>query len=230
MNKNQNDKAMRLEMVKVNHIRFAAEILSGNARINLTQMSQPFGRSFRPGNWLKTEEAQRYIKAISVATNIATADLVEVRQGGSHENQGTWCNDYRIALRFAQWLSPEFSIMVDEAILRLMSGKRPANLRNRLPMPKDRNEALGAFFAELWKWVTIEDEKEVAQLLGVSRHHVHEVLMGRRPGYAVLSALTEHGSRNRRVGVMRVDLHPSVLAAKTLQLALDFSDETDEEG
>lgn len=230
MNKNQNDKAMRLEMVNVNHIRFAAEILSGNARVNLTQMSQPFGRSFRPGNWLKTEEAQRYIKAISVATNIATTDLVEVRQGGSHENQGTWCNDYRIALRFAQWLSPEFSIMVDEVILRLMSGKRLANPRKRLPMPKDRNETLGSFFAELWKWVTIEDEKEVAQFLGVSRHHVHEVLMGRRPGYAVLAALTEHGSRNRKEGVMRVDLRPSVLAAKTLQLALDFSDEMDEEG
>lgn len=103
MNKNQNGKTMRLEMVKVNQSRFAAEILNGNASINLTQMSQPFGRSFRPGNWLKTEEAQRYIKAIAVATNRATADLVEVRQGGSPENQGTWCKDYRIALRYAQW-------------------------------------------------------------------------------------------------------------------------------
>ena len=45
------------------------------------------------------------------------ADLIEVRNGGVPGTNGTWCRDYRIALRFAQWLSPEFSIKVDEAIL-----------------------------------------------------------------------------------------------------------------
>ena len=69
-------------MVKVNGSRFAAEVLNGNARINLTQMSKPFGRSCRPGDWLRTEEAQRYLHAISVAQKCATADLLEVRQGG----------------------------------------------------------------------------------------------------------------------------------------------------
>lgn len=37
--------------------------------------------------------------------------------------QGTWCKDRRIALRFAQWLSPEFSVMVDEVLARLMFGE-----------------------------------------------------------------------------------------------------------
>ena len=227
MNKNQENKALRLEMVEVNQSRFAAEILSGNASINLTQMAQPFGRSFRPGNWLKTEEARRYIEVIAVATNVATADLVEVRQGGRPENQGTWCKDYRIALRFAQWLSPEFSVMVDEAILRLLSGKRTGVSRPRL-QPKDRDEVLKAFFAELPQWVTLKDEREVAEFFGVSRHHVHEVLMGRRPSYAVLAALTSHGSENRKRGIRRPDLSPEATARKTLQLAWDFTNETKE--
>ena len=226
MNKSQKDKAMRLELVKVNQSRFAAEIFSGNASINLTQMAKPFGKSAKPDNWLRTDEAKRYIKAISVSQKCDTADLIEVRQGGSPENQGTWCKDYRIALRFAQWLSPEFSIMVDEAMLRLLSGKRI--VASRLPMPKDRDEVLGAFYAELPKWVTIENEKEVAKFFGVSRHHVHEVLMGRRPGYAVLAALTEHGSQNRKKDIRRPDLRPAVIAAKTRQLALEFADETKE--
>lgn len=98
--------------------------------------------------------------------------------------------------------------------------------RKRLPMPKNRDEVLGAFYAELPKWVTIENEKEVAQFFGVSRHHVHEVLMGRRPGYAVLAALTEHGSRNRKKGIRRPDLRPEAMAVKTRQLALEFADET----
>lgn len=228
MNKNQNDKAMRLEMVKVNQSRFAAEILNGNARINLTQMAKPFGKSAKPDNWLRTDEAKRYIKAISVSQKCDTADLIEVRYGGKPENQGTWCKDYRIALRFAQWLSPEFSIMVDEAMLQLLSGKSMVASRPRLPMPKERDEVLGAFFAELPKWVTIENEREVAGFFGVGRHHVHEVLMGRRPGYTVLAALTEHGSQNRKKGLRRTDLRPAVMAAKTRQLALEFTNETEE--
>ena len=68
MNKNQENKALRLEMVEVNQSRFAAEILSGNASINLTQMAKPFGKI--PKDWLRTEEAKRYIKAISVAAEM----------------------------------------------------------------------------------------------------------------------------------------------------------------
>lgn len=111
-----------LAMVTVDRNRFAAEILRGNARINMTQMAKPFGRSKRPVDWLKTTEAKDYIKAVSVVKKCTTADLVEVRQGGSPDKQGTWCNDYRIALRFAQWLSPEFAVACDDVLIRMMFG------------------------------------------------------------------------------------------------------------
>ena len=129
---------MRLEVVKVDHVRFAAEILRGNARVNLTQMAKPFGK--RPIDWLKTNEAKEYLEAVakvqiftladyqSVAVNNTRvqkrvlADLVEVRAGGIPGTNGTWCNDRRIALRFAQWLSPEFAVAVDDVLLRLMFG------------------------------------------------------------------------------------------------------------
>lgn len=129
---------MRLEVVKVDHVRFAAEILRGNARVNLTQMAKPFGK--RVGDWLATDGAQEYMRAVAVvgktvtadyqgfvkenavAQKCATADLLEVRQGGRPELQGTWCNDRRIALRFAQWLSPKFAVAVDDVLLRLMFG------------------------------------------------------------------------------------------------------------
>lgn len=115
-------KAMRLEMVEVDHNRFAAEILRGNARINMTQMAKPFGESKKPVLWLRTSEVISYINALSVVRKCTTADLVEVRQGGTPEKQGTWCNDYRIALRFAQWLSPEFAVACDDVLIRLMFG------------------------------------------------------------------------------------------------------------
>lgn len=109
-------------MVEIDHNRFAVEILRGNARINLTQMAKPFGNSFKPSFWLRTDEAQRYLSVLSELQKCNTADLLEVRHGGTPELQGTWCNDRRIALRFAQWLDPKFSIVVDEALMRLMMG------------------------------------------------------------------------------------------------------------
>lgn len=225
-------------MVKVNGWRFAAEVLEGNARINLTQMSQPFGRSCRPGNWLKTDEAQRYLHAISVATKIATADLLEVRQGGDPLEQGTWCRDYRIALRFAQWLSPEFSIKVDEAILNLLTapgGAAPLRMGasapaagcgrsalGRLPIPRERSAELGEFYSELRKWVLKEDEAAVAELAGVSRGHVAEVLAGRKAGYGVLCLLVEYATENRAAGRRRMVRSAARRAEQVEELRLDF--------
>lgn len=120
LNSKNASKAMRLEMVEVNHNRFAAEILRGNARINLSQMAKPFEKT--PKDWLRTSEANDYISVIAVRLKCLTAELVEVRQGGTPERQGTWCNDYRIALRFAQWLSPEFAVACDDVLIRLMFG------------------------------------------------------------------------------------------------------------
>ena len=229
-------------MVKVNGSRFAAEVVRGNARVNLSQMAKPFGKRVR--DWLRTEEAQEYLYAISDAQKCASADLLEVRKGGDPLEQGTWCRDYRIALRFAQWLSPEFSIKVDEAILGLLTASRgqarpapncPAGtgcdrgasapggllLRGRV-YPKDRSAELGAFYAELRKWVLKEDEAAVAELAGVSPGHVAEVLAGRKPGYGVLCLLVEYATENRAAGRQRVVRSAARRAEQVEELRLDF--------
>ena len=244
MKKQNFNEASSLELVKVNGSRFAAEVLNGNARINLTQMSKPFGESCKPSKWLRTDEAKRYLNAIAVGQKCPTADLLEVRQGGDPLEQGTWCRDYRIALRFAQWLSPEFSIKVDEAILGLLTASRgqarpapngPAGtgcdrgasapggllLRGRV-YPKDRSAELGAFYAELRKWVLKEDEAAVAELAGVSPGHVREVLAGRKPGYGVLCLLVEYATENRAAGRQRVVRSAARRAEQVEELRLDF--------
>ena len=245
MKKQNFEEARSLELVKVNGSRFAAEVVRGNARVNLSQMAKPFGKRVR--DWLRTDEAQEYLYAISDAQKCASADLLEVRKGGDPLEQGTWCRDYRIALRFAQWLSPEFSIKVDEAILGLLTASRgqarPAPngptsagcdrgatgasapggllLRGRV-YPKDRSAELGAFYAELRKWVLKEDEAAVAELMGVSPGHVREVLAGRKPGYGVLCLLVEYATENRAAGRMRFDRSPRRRAEQVEELRLDF--------
>lgn len=240
MKKNNFDGAGSLELVKVNGSRFAAEVVKGNARVNLTQMAKPFGESCRPSKWLRTDEAQRYIAAIARDQKCPLADLVEVRNGGVPGTNGTWCRDYRIALRFAQWLSPEFSIKVDEAILGLLAGsprrlvpsaaaeaqraQAPTNPQalGRLPIPRERSAELGEFYSELRKWVLKEDEAAVAELAGVSRGHVAEVLAGRKAGYGVLCLLVEYATENRAAGRMRVVRSAARRAEQVEELRLDF--------
>jgi KilA-N domain len=115
----KNEKHVTMQLVDLNHHKFAVQLMNGNVNVNLTQMSGPFGRSKRPENWLKSDEAKDYLNTLSVATKIATVDLLKVKKGGT--NQGTFCTDYRIAMRFAQWLSTDFAIAVDDLLVRLLT-------------------------------------------------------------------------------------------------------------
>jgi len=113
-------KATNLQVVEIDHQKFAVELLNGNMNINLTQMAKPFGSSKKPAHWLRTDESKSYLRLLSVVRKCDTADLLRVKQGG--QNQGTWCTDYRIAMRFAQWLDPRFALMVDELLMNLYRG------------------------------------------------------------------------------------------------------------
>lgn len=121
MEKMNEKKVNNLQLVEVDHQKFAVELLNGNVNVNLTQMAKPFGRSKQPIQWLRSEDSKSYLETLSVLRKCSTADLLNVKQGG--QNQGTWCTDYRIAMRFAQWLSPQFSIMVDELLVKLLTGQ-----------------------------------------------------------------------------------------------------------
>lgn len=93
-------------------------------------------------------------------------------------------------------------------------------LRGRV-YPKDRSAELGAFYAELRKWVLKEDEAAVAELAGVSPGHVAKVLAGRKPGYGVLCLLVEYATENRAAGRQRVP-RSARRAEQVEELRLDF--------
>ena len=92
----------------------------------------------------------------------------------------------------------------------------------RLPIPRKRSAALGAFYAELRRWVLKEDEAAVAELMGVSPGHVREVLAGRKPGYGVLCLLVEYATENRAAGRRRVVRSAARRAEQVEELRLDF--------
>lgn len=83
--------------------------------VNATEMAKPFGK--RPIDWLKYQQSQDYINALSEVRNITLADLVIVTKGGN--NSGTWMHE-DVALEFARWLSPQFAIWCNDRIKELV--------------------------------------------------------------------------------------------------------------
>jgi len=125
MNNEKNAKQFKeLQVVEIDQNKFAIQMTNGNINVNLSNMAKPFGAAKKPANWLRTKESKEYINALPDSHICASADLVKVMKGGNPDEQGTWANDYRIAMRFAQWLSPEFAIKVDEMLLNMLL-KRP---------------------------------------------------------------------------------------------------------
>lgn len=114
-------RAMSLEVVRLDNHKFAIEERNGNISFNLTMMAKPYGTGKRPNQWLRTDEAKRYLEEMTKVQKSSLADLLEVRKGGTPELAGTWAYDYRIAVRFAQWLNPKFAILVDELIFQIMT-------------------------------------------------------------------------------------------------------------
>lgn len=97
-----------------NPIRFS---VNGKVSVNATNMAKPFGGSKRPNFWLNLQQTNEFLIVLSKARNLALADLVQVRKGGS--NPGTWMHE-DVALEFARWLSPEFAIWCNDRIKELL--------------------------------------------------------------------------------------------------------------
>jgi len=88
----------------------------GQVMANATEMSKPFGK--QPTHWLNLDNTQDYISSLSKLRNRSLADLVKVKRGGY--NPGTWMHE-DVAMEFARWLSPEFSIWCNDRIKELLT-------------------------------------------------------------------------------------------------------------
>jgi hypothetical protein len=88
-------------------------------KVNVTE----FAKAFPDKNLstiINSQEIKEYVEKLSEIKNFSSADLLEVRKGGTPDKQGTWAHEM-VALRVAQKLSTEFAIMVDTKIRELLT-------------------------------------------------------------------------------------------------------------
>ena len=122
-----------IELVQVDGKELAIERQNENCWVNLTEMAKPFGKL--PKDWLKQQYVKDYLQFLADMINerkdvrpITPGDLIIVRKGNTSKyEQGTWCTDYRIAMRFAQWLDARFSVKVDTLLVRIANGELMVN-------------------------------------------------------------------------------------------------------
>lgn len=179
-----------------------------NVMVNATEMAKPFGK--QPIRWLETSQSKDYINELSKLRKRSLADLVQVKRGGDHP--GTWMHE-DVALEFARWLSPRFGIWCNDVVKGLLVGMHQAVSfmaehpeeryyveRRRKVVPRERSEEMGAFFAELGRWVTKEDVRLVAAELGLKEGTVRSAARGTGSNLRVLELLVLLAAENRKAG------------------------------
>ncbi len=93
--------------------------------VSLTDMAQATGKNVN--DFFRLNKTKSYLQTLSSVTGFpVTAQnqgfqaLIEIRQGGDPQNQGTWGHP-KVAIRFAQWCNDEFAVWVDTQIDELMT-------------------------------------------------------------------------------------------------------------
>lgn len=92
-----------------------------NVMINATEMAKLFGKT--PKDWLRTDASSEFINTLSAVRQICPSQLVIVQKGNSNSfEQGTWMHE-DVALEFARWLSPAFSIWCNDRIKEILTNR-----------------------------------------------------------------------------------------------------------
>lgn len=92
---------------------------------NATAMCKAANKKINDYGRLSTTQA--FVRELSSVTGIPATGLVQIIQGGTPQQQGTWVHP-QVAINLAQWLSPKFAVLVSKWVMEWMSGniKQPS--------------------------------------------------------------------------------------------------------
>jgi hypothetical protein len=202
------DTKENLQVIRAGGSLFAIEVKEDNVRFNLTEMAKK--HDLKPDRWLRTNESKSYIKCLALLQKCDAADLVAVRMGGKPHEQGTWANDYRIAIEFARWLDPMFSIQVNDLVWKILTGHPSLAHPIGGVWPLIRNGQVGY------------PRKEILEAAGYSSrsgrvHQLKKLYPGHHFTIARTACVSEHFARLR------------VEQGKVRQMELQFRDEAAKE-
>lgn len=132
---------------------------------NATEAAEKWGK--RPIDWLRLDETTVYINAMAKALKLeskvsqAHFGLVTTSRGG--KSPGTWMHP-KLAVAFARWLDPQFSVWCDCQIDDIIRGKQDWNRMRHISV------ASAKLLAEMVKDCRDADGKETTEVHYMCEH------------------------------------------------------------
>lgn len=138
---------------------------NGEIFVNATEMAKPFGK--RVNNFLRSDQTIEFLQVLEnehcANSRNAVNQLVTVINGGL--NPGTWLHE-DVALEFARWLSPTFSLWCNRKIKELLqTGQTSLSTGYQLPDFTNPAEAARAWAEQFEKRALAEKRAEESESL-----------------------------------------------------------------
>lgn len=95
---------------------------SDDIKVNATEMAKPFNK--RPSKWLELTSTLDFLSVLCEVRNKDITSFVKTSRGNFADGseQGTWMHE-DVAIEFARWLSPMFSIWCNDMVKELVNGE-----------------------------------------------------------------------------------------------------------
>ena len=85
--------------------------------INITNLCKAGGKQFK--HWNSIDKTKRFLEVLSSAVGIPTTETIKVGTGSNYLNSQTWAHP-QVAINIAQWISPEFDVLVSKWVYEIM--------------------------------------------------------------------------------------------------------------
>ena len=84
--------------------------------INITNLCKAGGKQFK--HWNSIDKTKRFLDVLSSTVGIPAVELLKQEQGGNGERH-TWSHP-QVSINIAQWISPEFDVLVSKWVYEIM--------------------------------------------------------------------------------------------------------------
>ena len=84
--------------------------------INITNLCKAGGKEFK--SWNRLDKTKRFLDVLSSSVKINTNEIIKY-DSGSNSERATWAHP-QVAINIAQWISPEFDVLVSKWVYEIM--------------------------------------------------------------------------------------------------------------
>ena len=84
--------------------------------INITNLCKAGGKEFK--SWNRLDKTKRFLDILSTSVKIHTNEIIKY-ESGSNSERSSWAHP-QVAINIAQWISPEFDVLVSKWVYEIM--------------------------------------------------------------------------------------------------------------